>query len=88
MLSSTRQTIYYSLLVAILVAILVICADLLVYAAFGDNTALGDPYYQDTLLANQRAPLALIASWLVVSLSVMAGIIKPKSQRTGASEQL
>lgn len=76
--SSTKQTIYHTLLATILAALLVLCTDLLVHAAFGDNTALGDPYYQDTVLANQRAPIALIASWFVVVLSIVAMWFKPK----------
>lgn len=78
--TKTRQIIYQHLILVILGLVILLCLDILVHAALQDHTALGDPYYQDAILATQRAPIALICSWLVVILSLAASLLKPKTK--------
>ena len=78
MTSRTKQLIITILLWIIVLCLVGSCADLLMRASLRDLTLLGDPYYQDTVLATQRAPIALILTWCAVAAAGIIGLLKWK----------
>lgn len=86
--SNTRRTTYQHLITIIVGLVVLLSLDILVRASLQDHTALGDPYYQDTILATQRAPVALVCSWLVVILSIVASLVRPKTKTDSASTNI
>lgn len=70
---SIAFTICANLIVLVITALLIICALWTLYLANqGDTTLLGDPYYEDTILAPDRA----FGPWLVMLSVVTLAIIR------------
>lgn len=72
---STSENILYAIILLLLV---LIAGDILWRATTGDTTLLGDPYYEDTILANSRALPSLVFTWTIVALCLVLAIIGRK----------
>ena len=60
----------------IVIGLLFVCADIVMRFTLLDPTFLGDPYYRTDILADQRAPVALLFCWITVLLGLILGIIR------------
>lgn len=61
--------------------ILIIAGFIFYLASTGDTTLLGDPYYEDQILAPQRAFVPWAFSLVCIACAVLAGITHWWSQR-------
>ena len=62
----------YQTILALLVATAI---DIIWRATTADTTLLGDPYYEDAILAHERALPSLIITGIVVALCLVLAII-------------
>lgn len=73
---SNRKQFFFHVCVWMAVALSALLAIAIIITAFrGDTTMLGDPYYEDQIMAWQRAFAPWAFTWLIVALSVALAII-------------
>lgn len=70
-----QKMIQYSLIAA-MVYLSISCVVIGYLATTGDTTLLGDPFYEDQILAQQRAFVPWAFTWIIVGLSVIMAIIE------------
>lgn len=78
-----QKIIPYSLIVVI-VYLSISCIVIGYLAATGDTTLLGDPFYEDGIMAQQRAFVPWAFTWIIVGLSVIMAIVERLAHKYGA----
>ncbi|MDP3970722.1 MAG: hypothetical protein Q8P90_03405 [bacterium] len=75
MTSNLKNKIFSSIM-WVITALIALTAIYIIYlATLQDTTLLGDPYYEDQILAHQRAFAAWAFTWFSIALSMIAGIM-------------
>ena len=81
MISSHKQFFFRICLWTIVILCGLLAVAIIVTALRGNTTLLGDPYYEDQIMAWQRAFAPWAFTWMIVVLSVILAMIRPDHKK-------
>ena len=76
-----QRSVYTILLITTVVFMIAMAIAILLMATQGDPTVLGDPYYEDHIIAHQRAFAPWAFTMLVISLCIPIALLELRNRR-------